>query len=78
MKVTVLAEGSILYFNFSSGYLRYGDVYRRGSDSCWTLELMKATVLAEGSYSIYFHRDFTAPVMYTDKSQVGVILFHSF
>ena len=36
---------------------------------------MKATVLAESSYSIYFLRDLSVPVMSTDVSQVGVALF---
>ena len=41
------------------------------------LQLIKATVLAESSYSIYF-RDLSAPVMSTDVSQVGFALFPSF
>jgi hypothetical protein len=38
---------------------------------------MKATVLAESSYFIYF-RDLSAPVMSTDMSQVVVALFPLF
>ena len=39
---------------------------------------MKATVLAESSYSILFHRDLSAPATSTDVSQVDVALFNSF
>ena len=39
------------------------------------LQLMKATVLAESSYFIYFHWVLSAPVMSTDVSQVDVFLF---
>ena len=42
------------------------------------LQLMKATMLAESSYSIYFHRDLSAPAMSKDVNQVGVALFPSF
>ena len=42
------------------------------------IQLMKATVLAENSDYILFHRDLSAPVMSTDMSQVGVALFPSF
>ena len=42
------------------------------------LQLMEATLLAESSYSIYFHRDLSAPAMSTDMSKVGVALFPSF
>ena len=45
---------------------------------CLHLQLMKATVLAESSYSIHFHRDLSAPAMSTDVSQVGVALLPSF
>ena len=38
-------------------------------------ELMKATVLAESSTYIHFHRDLSAPAISTDMSQVGVALF---
>ena len=37
IKVTVLAESSILYFMFSPGSLRSSDVYRRESGRCCTL-----------------------------------------
>ena len=36
------------------------------------LQLMKATVLAESSYFIYFHRALSAPAMSKNVSQVGV------
>ena len=39
---------------------------------------MKATVLAESSSFIHFHRDLYAPAMSIDMSQVGVALFLSF
>ena len=39
---------------------------------------MKATVLAESSSFIHFHRDLSAPAMTTDMSQIGVALFPSF
>ena len=39
---------------------------------------MKATMLAESSEYIDFHRDLSAPVMSADMSQVGVALFFSF
>ena len=39
---------------------------------------MKATVLAESSSFINFHRNLSAPAMSTDISQVGVALFPSF
>ena len=39
---------------------------------------MKATMLAESSYFIYFHWALSAPAMSTDVSQVGVALFPSF
>jgi hypothetical protein len=42
------------------------------------LQLMKATVLAESSNYILFHRDLSAPAMCTDMIQVGVALFPSF
>ena len=42
------------------------------------MKLMKATVLAESSVFIPFHRDLSAPAMSTDMSQVGVALFSSF
>ena len=38
-------------------------------------QLMKATVLAEISEYIHFHRDLSAPAKSTDMSQVGVALF---
>jgi hypothetical protein len=40
--------------------------------------LVCATVLAESSYSIYFHQALLVPAMSTDVSQVGVALFPSF
>ena len=42
------------------------------------LKLMKATVLAESSEYIHFHRDLSAAAMSIDRSQVGVALFPSF
>ena len=42
------------------------------------LQLMKATVLAENSSFIHFHRDLSALAMSTYVSQVGVTLFPSF
>ena len=39
---------------------------------------MKATVQAESSSLIHFHRDLSAPVMSTDMGQVGVALSPSF
>ena len=39
------------------------------------LQLMKATVLAETSYFINFHRGLSAPRMSTDVSYEGVALF---
>ena len=42
------------------------------------LQLMKATVMAESSYLINFHRALSAPEMSTDVSQVGVAVFPSF
>ena len=37
MKATVLAESSIMYFIFSPGSLRYGDVCRSESGNCHIL-----------------------------------------
>ena len=42
------------------------------------LHLTKATVLAEISEYIHFHRDLSAPAMYTDMSQIDVTLFPLF
>jgi len=41
------------------------------------LQLMKATVLAESSYFVNFHRDLSAPAMTTDMSQVSVFFLSS-
>ena len=48
-----------------------------GAFSQQPLQLMKATVLAESSVFIFFHRDLSAPAMSTDMSQVGIALFPS-
>ena len=37
------------------------------------IQLMKVKVLAESSYSIYFHRALSVPAMSTDVSQVGLL-----
>ena len=43
-----------------------------------SLQLMKATVLAETASFIRFHRDLSAPAMPTQMNQVGITLFPSF
>ena len=45
-----------------------------GAERALLLQLMKATVLAESSHSIYFRHALSAPAMSTDVSQVGVAL----
>ena len=49
-----------------------------GANRDLPLQLMEATMLAESSDNILFHRDLSAPAMSTGMSQVGVAHFPSF
>ena len=58
------------------GYLvQSTDFHQFSSKVVYSLQLMKASVLAENSQYIQFHRDLSAPTMSMDMSQVDSLSF---